>query len=833
MIIKKHSKITGYIICVNKAPDDIDNNWRSVFASVDGERIRMSGNMKVSIVADIAFTAVVEDINIQQTYGVDYRVGTSLMPSFSSVYEFIVYMHRIGCSTELDDVLAEIFKIYKENTLDILINYPDLLSNYGISDNELTVFYEKLIPFDPDYLIKIYSMRIKKFFAGIRQPLVLNENNVPEQVNLVLDKNLVNKLARTYRREAVSKIIENPYILADFGKELDICDDIAIYLSNQDQEVFFEKYNKKRKIAYIICALFRAYDTICNDDEDVKAGHCDSDDICLGMTRYGRNNHDYIDLSAYSVNFLNLVNRMIFLSLYQASIGQAGYISVNDLQELFDLLYSGSERADVTNFYFDDELRLCDYLWRKDEMKIADVLLSFFIDHESMMIMSEKTIRSEIGLFESETGYCLDTEQKQAVVNALTDKISVITGGPGSGKTTIIKCILHIWNRFTRAKHCKPVISAPTGKAVSRMRDAIGVRMLSRCEAGTIARFNCISQTAFELLSSDMSDGSLVVIDEASMLDIVQMSSFLSRYSNYISNLIIIGDVNQLPSIGPGALLRDLCDYNKIKTTMLQKCYRTIRDSRLISDNAACIINNYSDMFFENLKGNENVFEFRAAHDDMINEVADFYKYCLSENISLDNIGIIAPMNRIVNEINLYFQEKLNSDGLKLICNDSLRVGDRVICGKNYYLTNTNDIKSINSIAESSGGIMNGDIGYITDHDIHTGDVIFESDVGGIYKIKFNGVRKDSVISDFKPAYCITAHKSQGSEYDAVLIILPEEIMRWNTKLRDRFITSKWLYTAVTRAKRYVRIVGAKELLINGMMNVGAERRTILSQILH
>ncbi len=404
-----------------------------------------------------------------------------------------------------------------------------------------------------------------------------------------------------------------------------------------------------------------------------------------------------------------------------------------------------------------------------------------------------------IAKVENEMGIKLEEEQLGAVHSAAENGVCVITGGPGTGKTTIINTVIRLFEE----SGLDIAVAAPTGRAAKRITETSGF------EAKTIHRLLEYAYSPgkddgmrFSKNENSPLDADVVIIDEASMIDIVLMNALLSALKPG-ARLILVGDADQLPSVGAGNVLRDIIDSELIHTVKLKTIFRQAKES-LIVVNAHRINNGeypyYNEKnkdFFVLKRGNPgSVLE--TVKDLCANRLPSFYKDC----DAVKDVQVIAPIKKgaagTVN-LNKELQEALNppAKGLneKVFKNRIFREGDKVMQIKNNY-----DIEWKNLEDFSQGqGIFNGDIGYISRIDAEYNEitVIFENVKAAVY----DATRVD----ELELAYAITVHKSQGSEYPVIVIPLS-----W---IPPVMATRNLLYTAVTRAKKVVVIVGRPEIM--------------------
>ena len=389
-------------------------------------------------------------------------------------------------------------------------------------------------------------------------------------------------------------------------------------------------------------------------------------------------------------------------------------------------------------------------------------------------------------------------EQEIAIKEAFNNMLLVITGGPGTGKTTIIKAICNTLNE----NNLKFNLAAPTGRAAKRMQES------TENVAFTIHRLIGIKPESPipEFNEENTLDCDYVIVDEASMIDIKLMDKLLKALSSKTA-LILVGDHNQLPSVGAGNVLKDILDTD-IKSVKLKKIFRQAKESNIvvnahkINDGLYPILNQKNkDFFFIN--SNSKKFQ---------NDLLDLVKNRLPNYYKLDpinDIQILAPSKKslwgIVN-INDLCQKELNKNPNSIKINNRIfKLGDKVMQVRNNY-----ELESLNP-DNFDDGVYNGDIGRIIDIDKNMESLKVEFYDGNIVSYKKEDVK------DLDLSYAITIHKSQGSEFDCVLIpMMPASFMLLNRNL---------LYTAITRAKKLVILLGEKKILKQMVRNNNESKR--------
>jgi exodeoxyribonuclease V alpha subunit len=388
----------------------------------------------------------------------------------------------------------------------------------------------------------------------------------------------------------------------------------------------------------------------------------------------------------------------------------------------------------------------------------------------------------------------LEEEQQEAVRQALQQKVLVITGGPGTGKTTLLNSLLAL---LRRAKFSF-LLAAPTGRAAKRMAESAGE------EAMTIHRLLEYNphEGGFGRTEDRPLEADLVIIDEASMVDLALMDNLLSAIDRH-SHLVLIGDVDQLPSVGPGSVLRDLIESGMIPVVMLRRIFRQDRQSLIVA-NAHRILQGQTLMAPNDHLQRDFMLLARESEEEILQSVKDLVSEELPRALKLapdevaHAIQLLTPMHRGMLgtiQLNREMQNLLNPVGDSLQRGESLlRVKDKVMQLRNNY----------------DKGIYNGDLGRITGIDRKEGKIQVD-----FYDklVEYN----DDELDEISLAYATSIHKSQGSEYPVVVIPLHMS----HYMMLHRSI----LYTAVTRGKKRVVLVGSRRALAISIQNVRLERR--------
>jgi len=398
--------------------------------------------------------------------------------------------------------------------------------------------------------------------------------------------------------------------------------------------------------------------------------------------------------------------------------------------------------------------------------------------------------------------------QRQAIVSAMQNGVMVITGGPGTGKTTIINAIIDIMhsNGFSVA------LTAPTGRAAKRMSQVCSL------EAKTIHRLLEASfrgddeETEFKINEEDPIDCDVVIVDEMSMVDVVLASNLLKAIEPG-TRLIMVGDVNQLPSVGPGNVLKDIIQSGTVEVIRLTEIFRQASESLIITNAHGINAGEYprldvkdKDFFFAEIPGAADGVKYIASLCSERLPKAYGYSPMDIQVLSPSKKGHagVINMNEVLRSvINPPSKEKKERDfGFRLF-----REGDKVMQIRNNY-----DIRWTNTVTTELGnGVFNGDVGIVTSikSEFGTMTVVFD-DRKVVYDFK-------DISEELELAYCVTIHKSQGSEFPAVIIPMYEA--------PHMLVNRNLLYTGVTRAKNLVILVGKEDIVRQMVDNNREDRR--------
>ncbi len=441
------------------------------------------------------------------------------------------------------------------------------------------------------------------------------------------------------------------------------------------------------------------------------------------------------------------------------------------------------------------------------ESNTASLLKQLDITYDEM----DSVIEQRVCAIEKQTEMILDEHQMEAVKEAVRNGLLIITGGPGTGKTTTINTII----RYFDSEGMDIFLAAPTGRAAKRMSETTGY------EARTIHRMLELNggvegSAGFERNEHNPLEADVIIIDEMSMVDISLMYALLKAIAPG-TRLIMVGDMNQLPSVGPGSVLRDIIESEQFHTVNLTKIFRQASTSDIIVN--AHKINNGEEIALDN-KSMDFFFLKRYEAEKIINVTLQLIKQKLPKYVNAGeyDIQVLTPMRKGllgVERLNTVLQQYLNppeeTKREKEFRGIVFREGDKVMQTKNNYQLEW-EIRNKYGISIDKGmGVFNGDMGIIEEISDFSESMTISFDEGRKVEYSYK------LLEELELAYAVTIHKSQGSEYPAVVIPLltgPRMLMNRNL-----------IYTAVTRAKKCVTIVGNDETFEMMVHNNSQQKR--------
>ena len=445
----------------------------------------------------------------------------------------------------------------------------------------------------------------------------------------------------------------------------------------------------------------------------------------------------------------------------------------------------------------------------------------FYLEQNSAHMLHDLNISCEVDTaqifekirkIEKRTGTWLDEHQKEAVLETVRCGLMILTGGPGTGKTTTINTMIS----YFEEEGLEIALAAPTGRAAKRMTEATGheartIHRLLEVEGGPDGEASSFARNAQNPLEADV-----IIVDEMSMVDIFLMHALLNAIT-VGTRLILVGDVNQLPSVGPGCVLRDLIDSQVCRVVRLTKIFRQAEQSDIVVN--AHKINQGQHMALDN-KSRDFFFLKRQDPNVIISIAIQLISQKLPGyvNASWRDIQVLTPTRKGllgVERLNKILQQYLNPESDKkreYQRGDMIfREGDKVMQIRNNYQLTWEIRGKYGVVADSGTGVFNGDIGTVTEVNLYTEKLTVEYDEHRYVEYPFNG------LEELELANAVTIHKAQGSEYPAVVIPLldgPRMLMNRNL-----------IYTAVTRARSCVTLVGDPDVFFRMIDNTAQYHR--------
>lgn len=645
---------------------------------------------------------------------------------------------------------------------------------------------------------------------------------------------LADRIVERFGEDTIRIIEEEPERLAEIRgittrKAMDICKQVEDKKDMRDIMIFLQGYGISPALANKIYTLYgtKVYDIIKTNpyrlaDDVAGVGFKTADEIarragvevnasvriksgmCYALADASTSGHTYLPKEQLAQRTINL------LGLRDQYMSADGTYNMDLLDNCFTELIlekklilkeiDDVEGVFLSTFYY-------------TELNIARMLLELNIETtEDGYIMGIK-----LDTIEKLTGVQLDELQRKAVIETQNNGVSVITGGPGTGKTTTINAIIQMFE----TDGLEVSLAAPTGRAAKRMSEATGHK------ASTIHRLLEVSGGGDEVTADDLSarfgrneqnplETDVIIVDEMSMVDTFLIHALLKAIT-IGTRVVFVGDVNQLASVGPGNVLKDIIDSGQFSVVKLTKVFRQAGESGIVVN--AHKINAGQQVALDNSTGDFLYIE-RENAQMALNATIGLLKTKLPGYVGAkeQDIQVLTPMrNGIlgVNSLNEQLQKFINppspDKSEKEIAGTIFREGDKVMQVKNNYQLSWEQRSASGRIFDTGSGIFNGDMGIVTKINNTTNyiEVVFDDDRYVTYDTK--------QAEELELAYAITIHKSQGSEYPAVIMPLVSGV--------QMLMTRNLLYTGVTRAKKCVCIVGRKEMFEAMIANEDQHKR--------
>ena len=570
------------------------------------------------------------------------------------------------------------------------------------------------------------------------------------------------KIYKAYGKESIDKVKENPYRLADdiWGIGFKTADSIAKNMGYAENDI-------RRCKSGIIYSL----NQLAND------GH-----VYATREQLIKDANEKLGLAEIAANFQTTVPNTSASSPITEEI-PLGMVAEPTPQMRPPVEQALEELISAEELKVEDE---CIYLppFYYSEVGVAKKLLELRNAKQDNLFADQVNMEA----IEKESGITYDDVQQAAIHMAAESKVMVLTGGPGTGKTTTTQGIISAW----KTAGLSILLAAPTGRAAKRMSEATGM------EAKTIHRLLGFKPTeGYKFNEENPLDGDALIVDECSMIDIILMYSLLKAIPPTM-RLVLVGDIDQLPSVGAGNVLRDIIESEAIPVTRLTRIFRQAQSSRIVM-NAHAINQEY----FPNIQnGKDTDFFFIRAEEpqDAVPQIVNLVKNRLPKAYGrpVSDVQVLTPMRRSYcgsDNLNIELQKALNPMGVSLSFGGTLyRSGDRVMQIRNNY----------------DKDVYNGDIGTISDVDLEENELLVSF---GDKVVTYEKSELDELVL----AYATTIHKSQGSEYPIVIIPV---FYSFFTLLQRNLI-----YTAITRAKKICVLIGQMKALGYAVKNLTVEQR--------
>ena len=650
--------------------------------------------------------------------------------------------------------------------------------------------YERLKPSDRDGIIEFLSSDL---FPGIGKALATNIVDVlgNDALSLITsDKTVLNKVPKISNKKAD--------FIYEILKKDEESNDIYIYLTEigfsiKDAMTIYNFY-KKRTLEVIKENIYQIITKI----DEITFPKVDAIALKQGIDIQDKNRIEACIL--YVMNTLIYSNGDTYLEYIDIIKGVENYLKIDLNSDYFEeYLYSLEKKKEIVKY--NNNYYLIDIF--KAESHVAERMVELSLKK----VKKNNDIIKYIDRLEKQTGIIYNDKQKEAITKALENNIVIITGGPGTGKTTIIKAIAQIYaeiNQFSFDDLLEHIaLLAPTGRASKRMSEATNL------PASTIHRFLKWDKEAnsFAVNKYNPNKHDMIIIDEVSMIDINLLSSLLQGLTKNIK-IVLVGDYNQLPSVGPGQVLKDLIESEIIDTIHLEYLYRQGEDSYINTLAKEIKDNELSETFLD--QKSDYAF-LQCSNSSIKHNLQVISKQLISKNYNWKRLQIMAPMYHGENGI-----DNLNKE-LQAIFNPSSPDKKEIKYGDVIFRENDKVLQLVNM---PDLNVYNGDIGVIKKITYAASSTSKKDEI----TINYDGnlvtyTPKD--FNKFKHGLIISIHKSQGSEFEMVVLPICSSY--------KRMLYRKLLYTAITRAKKKLIVLGEASAFIYSVNNNNEyQRRTSL-----
>lgn len=625
-----------------------------------------------------------------------------------------------------------------------------------------------------------------------------------------IGKTLAQRIVDTLGAEALNRIVENPDVLTTIKgispqKAQMIHDAVVEHYASEQIIRYLMNHGFGSRLAFIIFQRYREQTIekleknpyiLIRDIDGI--GFIRADQFAQSIGYDLKSPHRIRASIAYLMNELCYSAGYTYVTKEELLEGAMAFLNRNGLDISVELVEECLEELiRHREIIREDDRYYLPSLYEAEETVVETLYL--LVNHEKRDI-DENKVEELIQQSEKSLGITYTDCQKEAIYKAIVEPVLIVTGGPGTGKTTVVSGIIRVYQALYGLKDHELsetiALVAPTGRAAKRLQETTGV------EAMTIHRLLRYNHYGlFEKGKDNPITQRLLICDESSMLDI-QLASQLLEAVTLDTQIVFVGDVNQLPSVGPGQVLKDLIDSQAIPTVTLHKIQRQ-KDTSTIIELAHDI--NQGLITPDHFKQQHDRNFIRASNPQILEHLVFIVQNALKKGFSIDDIQILAPIYRGevgIQAINAKIQEAVNAPGEGKkelqVANQILRQGDKVI----------------QLVNRPTDFVMNGDIGFIT----HIFDEPGQDRVKMV--VRFDDVEvkyTESELDQVALAYCISIHKAQGSEFAITVLVLSSS---YSIMLRRKLV-----YTAVTRAKQSLIILGDPKAYVRAVRNDREQNR--------
>ena len=692
------------------------------------------------------------------------------------------------------DILEEVNKVVtftgKFNELKYKTTYKmegNFVEHNKYGHQFLVESYELVLPTEEEEIIDFLSSDIFPIGEATAKKIV--DKLGKDSINKILeDKNNLLGIPRLSEKK-IDKIYE---ILLDYQSTSHIVLELTkLGFSTKNAITLLKKYSNN--------TLDIINNNIYDVEDDIEINFIELDKIAKNMG-YELNDERRLDaLTIYTIKTLTFNNGDTYLyfdEMYQFIKKYTDNLDENTFEYiLLKLSKQNKIYIEKNKYYLDDyyeaETYITDRLTKLNELKRRKL----------------PKLETKIKVLEEANNIIYDKSQKEAITKALNNNLTIITGGPGTGKTTIVKCIVRLLIDIYQINEQKIALLAPTGRAAKKLMETTGI------PAYTIHKYLCWDKdnNIFQVDEANPNTQDYIIVDESSMIDTILLESLL-KGTLKTAKYIFVGDYYQLPSVSQGQILKDMIDSNVLDVIKLNCLYRQTEGSYII--NLAHEIKNkeLSDKYLQKTDD----YNFISCPDDQIlNSIKDIVTKALEKGYREKDIQILAPLYKTKNGI-----DNLNK-ALQEIMNKPSKNKKEITSGDTIFREGDKILQLVN---DPDNFISNGDIGYI--------EKIIPAGLSKSKKnevtINFDGTMVTYTPKDFiniTHGYAISIHKSQGGEFK--LVVIPF------TPSFKRMLYNKLVYTAVTRAKEKLILIGDPQSFVYGVNNVYIEnRKTTLKELL-